>query len=407
MALPLLANRPEPAPAFLATVADDVTREAVRQAAAQFGWPASRVRDGGVAAACEILADAAAPAVLLVDIADAEDPLAAMDALAEVCEPHTRVLAIGRINDVALYRRLMQMGVSDYLVKPVSAEALTEALHRAVRREEPAEPAPARPARTIAVIGARGGAGATSVAVSLAWSLAHERRQRTVLLDLDMQFGAAALSLDLEPGRGLREILANPERIDGLLIGSAMIHQSETLRILGAEEPLEEDIHVGAAGLQSLLGVLGEGCEAVVVDLPRRADRLTREVLARADAVVVVTDLTLAGMRDSQRLVALLKGLGAKGELLVVANRVGGVAGEVPQPEFERGLGAGLQLLLPHDAKAAEAAAQEAKPLAVVARNAPLAVELRRLTDRLAGDVSPAAAPAPEKPSWMKRILGR
>ncbi|WP_334163021.1 AAA family ATPase [Phenylobacterium sp.] len=405
MALPLLADRPEPAPAFLATVADEVTRETVRQAAAQFGWPAARVRDGGVAAACEILAGAAAPAVLLVDIAEAEDPLAAMDALADVCEPHTRVLAIGRINDIALYRRLMQMGVSDYLVKPVSAEVLTEALNRALRREAPAEPAPARPARIIAVIGARGGAGATSVAVSLAWGLAHERRQRTVLLDLDMQFGAAALSLDLEPGRGLREILTNPERIDGLLIGSAMVHQSEGLRILGAEEPLEEDLQVGPAGLQTLMTALAESCEAVVVDLPRRADRLTRDVLARADAVVLVTDLTLAGMRDSQRLLALLKTLGAKGELLVVANRVGGVAGEVPQPEFERGLGAGLQVLLPHDGKAAEAAAQEAKPLVAAARNAPLAAELRSLTDRLAG--GEAAPPAAEKPSWMKRILGR
>jgi pilus assembly protein CpaE len=405
MALPLLASASETAPAFLATVVDDVTRETVRQVAGQFGWPASRVREGGVAAAQEFLRDAPAPAVLLVDVSDTDDVLGAMDALAEVCDTHTRVVAIGQANDISLFRELMRLGVSDYLVKPLAADVLAEALRRAARTPPP-EAAAARPARTIALIGARGGVGATTLAVSLAWALADEQLQRTVLLDLDMQFGAAALSLDLEIGRGLREILTNPERIDSLLIGSAMVHASDRLRLLGGEEPLEDDVDIGPEGVQALISALSESCESVVVDTPRRADRLTRQLLARAEVVGVVTDLSLPAMRDTHRLLALLKGLRPQGGILVIANRVGGVAGEVPQAEFERGVGARLDALVPYDAKAAVASAEQAKPLIATSKGAPAGAELRRLVAQLTGG-APAVEPGAERPSWLKRIVGR
>lgn len=403
MALPRIAPGGERPRDMLAVVADDATREAVRQAAAQLGWPQNRVREGGLAATIAHLQTHPAPAVLLVDVSDCDDVLAGMDALAEVCEPHTRVVVIGAANDVRLYRKLIALGVSDYLVKPVSAEALAESLREAEHGEKPAGPKPA-PCRTVALIGARGGAGATALAASLAWGLAHERKQRTVLLDLDLQFGAACLSLDLEPGRGLRELLANPERIDSLLIGSAVAQASEQLRVLGAEEPLETELNLRGEGLEALLGALADGAEAIVIDTPRRLDAVSRAALARADVAVVVTDLSLTGMRDSHRLLGLMGHVRGGGETLVVANRVGGVAGEVPTPEFERGIGRRLDAVLPSDAKAAAAAAEQGKPLLAVAGQSAFAAELRRLTARIAGG---EAAEAPTRGgSWLKKILG-
>jgi pilus assembly protein CpaE len=406
MALSLAAERKSAPPPFLAAVADEVTREAVRQAAAQFGWPSGRVRDGGAAAIREFLKEGASPEVLLVDVSDSADPVGELDALAEVCEPHTKVLALGRANDIGLYRTLIRMGVSDYLVKPVSAEVLVEALGRARQTTAEARQA-AGAARVYAFVGARGGVGTTSLAVSTASTLAREHGKRTVLLDLDLQFGAAALSLDLEPERGLRELLANPERIDSLLATSAMAHAGEGFRILSAEEPLEEDLDVAPAGLQALLGAINEGCDAVVVDVPRRSDALTREALARADVVVVVTDLTLPAMRDAQRLMRLLKTLKPQGSVLVVANRAGGAAGELPQAEFARALGGPLAVVAPADAKAAQAAAEQAKPLVETAGKAPLAAELRKLAARLAGDEAQAVEAAPAAASLLKRFLGR
>jgi pilus assembly protein CpaE len=227
-----------------------------------------------------------------------------------------------------------------------------------------------------------------------------------VLLDLDLQFGAAALSLDLEPERGLREILANPERIDSLLLSSAMTHAGEGLRLLGAEEPLDEEVEIAAAGLKTLFAAMDDAADAVVVDLPRRIDRAGREVLASAETVVVVTDLTLPGMRDAQRLTRFLRTLRPKGAVLVVANRVGAAAGELPQGEFVKGLGAPLAHVTPADNKAAEAAAEQAKPLLEVAGKTAFAAELRKLAARLVG-ADDAPVEAAEPASWLKRVLGR
>jgi pilus assembly protein CpaE len=399
MALPKIAPTGASAPEFLAMVVDDVTREGVRQAVAQFGWRQDRVREGGVAAARAYLETSPAPALLLVDVSDSDDVLAAMDRLAEVCDASTRVVAIGVVNDISLYRSLMELGVSDYLVKPLSPEALAEALRRAEHRERSGSGA--RASRSVALIGARGGVGATSLAVSLAWGLAHEQQLRTVLLDLDLQFGAAALSLDLEPGRGLRELLAHPERIDSLLIGSAVSPESERLRILAAEESLDTPIELGPDGLEALVTSLAENADAIVIEAPRRLDALSRAALARADLVGVVTDLSLPAMRDTQRLLNLLSLSRAGGEVLLIGNRIGGVAGEAPRAEFERAVGRPLDLAIAFDAKAAAAAAEQGKSLLDVAKPGPAATELRRLVGRVAGGAPAAAA---DKPSWLKRL---
>lgn len=398
--------RDEAASAVLAFVGDPITLKTVGRIAADLDWPKGSVRLGGVNEAIELLRSGSAPAVLLVDVGDAADPLAAMDALADVCEAHTRVVAIGEANDIELYRRLISLGVSDYLVKPVSPEALVLALRHA-EQGVASKPAPiSTAAKTFALMGVRGGVGATSLAVSLAWALAHEHMQRTVLLDLDLQFGAAPLSLDLEPGRGLREMLSNPERIDGLLIGSAMVSESERLRFLGAEEPVEDDIQVGAAGVRALLASLTTTSEAVVVDTPRQGGAAVRETLARADVVGLVTDLSLPAMRDTQRLLGHLKSLRPEGPVRLIANRVGGVPGELPRAEFERGVGAILDLVVPFDLKTANAAAGSARSLLQAADGAAaVGVELRRMAELFTG--AQAAPAAPERLSWVQRILGR
>ena len=207
---------PVPAPTrapFLGFTVDAETRSTLLALAGDRGWPAECVRDGCVPEATAQLAGAATPETLVVDIGTDGSPFVDLSVLADACDAGTRVVVLGEVNDVALFRRLRALGVEDYLLKPVTREVLGAALRQSAsaRASEGADDG-----RLIAVMGARGGAGASTVALNLAWTMAHECGLRVALVDFDLGFGSIALALDIEPGRGFRDALESPGRIDGL-----------------------------------------------------------------------------------------------------------------------------------------------------------------------------------------------
>ncbi|WP_126173715.1 AAA family ATPase [Altericroceibacterium xinjiangense] len=390
---------------FQAFLTDGQAIESVAEAARMAGLGDDGIHPGGLPAALQALSLGRAPEILLVDLSEADDLIAAVDQLADECEQHTRVIALGSVNDIHLYRKLIEMGVSDYLIKPLDPQQVASALQRVRTSLTPALPEKTTSTQVVAVIGSRGGAGSSSIATSLAWALAHRHQQRTVLVDLDLQFGSVAMTLDLEPSRGLREILGTPDRIDTLLIASAMSQESERLRILSAEESLEADIQVGEQGLKALLEALQPDSDQVVLDVPRRLDSLGRGALAQAEVICIAADLSLVSMRDTKRLLKLCQDINPAARRLLVGNRVGGIVGEVPQPEFERGIGAKFDFRLPDDPKAAAAAADQGKSLIETAAENPFAAEFGRLLGQIQPSTEDKPDKAPEK-SLLKRLFG-
>ena len=387
---------------FLASISDEVSAEVVRGVARALGWPDPVLRDGGAMGAIAFIRTADRPAALVVDLQESSDPVAEVRALRELCGPKTCLIAVGIANDVRLYRQLRDAGARDYLVKPLSAEMVREAIDGALHA--PAEPTPAEVgARSIAMIGARGGVGVTTLAISVAWTIA-QRQQKVVMLDLDLHFGSAALSLDLEPGRGLRELLGHPDRIDRLLIDAAANNVGDRLRLLSAEEPLEDHLELGPEGLSVILHDLATTANFLVVDVPRTLNQLSRSMLMAADTVAVVTDLSLPAMRDTQRLISLVKLMRKDVPPLIIANRVGGVAGEVGQAEFERAVGLKLSHSIPHDRNAAVASAETAKPFVDVARNPKTLSALQGLAQTFLGTGEVAAV---ARSSLLEKLLGK
>ena len=207
--------------AFAAFVCDEATTQTLGPIVAEQGWSAERIQGGGIANAVRSLTVMQSPEFLIVDLTESENPRSDINALAEVCEPGTVVLAVGNENDVGLYRDLVNSGIHDYLVKPVTSDVLREAIVTAeAALHEPAggEDVVALPNRICAVIGVRGGVGASALTTGCAWIMAHELDRQVALLDLDIHFGTDALAFDLEPGRGLCDALENPSRVDGLFL---------------------------------------------------------------------------------------------------------------------------------------------------------------------------------------------
>ncbi len=382
---------------FRAFVRDDDTRKVVDQVLSDLMIPQASIHKGGIAEAIELLGANRSPRLLVVDISDIDLPLSAINDLAEVCEPGVTVVAIGDRNDVGLFRDLVGRGISDYLVKPITPALLQRSLLAAAEGASGPRQT-SRLGRLVAVVGTRGGVGATMFAANCAWDIANRRRRRVAVVDLDLQFGSVGLALDLEPSQGLREALENPSRIDGLYLERAMVRQSETLFVLSAEEPLDEALLPDPAAVDLLLKELRSKFHYVVVDLPRTVSPCWQCVLQSVSNLIVVTDLSLAGMRDTLRVMALLPSSNAACQLTVVANRVGEHRqGEISRAEFEKGIGRPIDVAVPFDGRTIAAAINVGQPVA--AGRTPAAKAIAGIADQLCG------AAAKPKAGLLRRLL--
>lgn len=394
----------------VAFVSDNQTHDVVESVARQF-FDAPAVRDGGSQAALEYLSESPTPKVLIVDIGDSSAPLTAMLSLTAAFSEQTRLIGIGTINDINLYREMVGAGITDYLVKPVTEKALAAALCRteepAAGASTPSEQPVASQANRIAVVGARGGVGASSVAVNLAWILSHDRKQRTSLIDLDLEFGTVALSLDLEPTRGLREALESPGRIDSLFIESATAKLSENLSVMATEETLAQQIAFNPEAVDILLESLGRTNQCLVVDLPRSAFAVRQRVFEACSTIVLVTELSLPGLRDSMRLLTGIEEAARGTRVIVVANQMGGAHQAMSPKDFQKALGHKIDFVIPEDRKAFTQAANNGKPVAQSSHNSPVSKTLRRIAEKLSEGQPAANAPKQQKKGSWRRLFNK
>ena len=375
---------------FVAYVCDETTAEAMRPIVAELGWSVEKVCKGGLRNAVQTLSVSASPQILFVDLAESGDPLSDINGLAEVCEPGTVVIAAGQVNDVRLYRDLLGSGIQDYLLKPLHPDMLRETFTQAqamLNAPKLAEASVDRPHFSVAVIGARGGVGASTAATSLAWLLSAKEGRATALLDLDVHFGTGALSLDLEPGRGLTDAIENPSRIDGLFIERAMVKASEKLAVLSAEAPINSPLLTDGAAFYQLQEEMRGAFECTVIDLPRAMLVQHPALVGDVQIAVVVTELTLAAARDTIRILSWLKSNAPNTVVHVVANRVPVASGqlEISRKDFEGSIERKIDWAVPLDAKLAAQAAKLGKPLAEAGKNTKTVAPLVDLAAALAG----------------------
>jgi pilus assembly protein CpaE len=383
MSAPALDSRPGSGVSLAAFVGDDDTTAKLNNIA-NFHWPGAVINRGSCHDAGSYLKTSASPDLLVVDLGESENPFEDLQPLAELCDPSTQVIAMGVVNDLALYKQFINAGVADYLVKPLSEEDLETALLAATFSElSSGETSTSEPnGKIVVTVGARGGVGASTVALNGAWMLAEEMGHKVALVDLDLQFGTAALSLDLVPSTGMIETLRQPDRMDSLFMQSAVLPKTERLSVLAAEEDLARQLDLHGEGIGRLVEELRRSFDWVWLDLPRSLCHLHTSVLRDAAHVHVVSDLTLAGMRDTMRIVNLFSNIGGDGEIGVIINHARRDKG-MPKGEFTRGVGCQVYAQLPDEPKALQAATV-GKPLAQTSAKGKFMTELRKVTTGIA-----------------------
>ena len=403
---------------FVAFVCDETTAESLRPIAVELGWAPEKVNKGGLRNAVQTLSVSASPHILFVDLSESGDPLNDINALAEVCEPGTVVIAAGQVNDVRLYRDLVASGIQDYLLKPFNPDMLRDAFATAqalLNAPKLTDASTERPHCSAAIIGTRGGVGASSIATSLAWWISEKAGRTTALLDLDVHFGTGALALDLEPGRGLTDAIENPSRIDGLFIERAMVRASEKLAILSAEAPINSPVMSDGSAFYQLQEEMRSAFECTITDLPRAMLVNHPHLISDVQLAVVVTELTLAAARDTIRILSWLKSNAPQTQIFVVANKVqqNGQL-EISRKDFEGSIERKIDFAIGFDQKSAAQAAKLGKPLVDVGKASKaisplgdLAKQLLFAADGSAGDLPIKGGKGTKPASAANSLIGK
>ncbi|MCJ9700914.1 pilus assembly protein CpaE [Bradyrhizobium sp. SHOUNA76] len=331
---------------------------------------------------------------LVVDISGIDDPFTELERLAGVCPPDVRVAVIGDNREITFYRELLELGLTEYLPRPLTRDMVLDKLRPKLLGDVAANQID-RGGHVVSICGAQGGAGATSIAINLALQLAETTKAKVALLDLHLQGGEAAVMLGVRPGPGLRIALENPTRADTLFLERAAIEVNERVCLVSADEDLDAQLEITEAGVRHVLGLLRQRFNYIVVDVPVPFPPSIYPVIALSRHVMVLLESEVTGLRNAHALRTAVINIAGKDRVFTLLNRAGRPGG-LPRAAVVKALGAEPDIVVPDLGKGMT----EALNLGI-----PALKHVRKLRRHLAPIVREISGVAAERTGWWRRVL--
>jgi pilus assembly protein CpaE len=260
------------------------------------------VQMGGMAAAVEAYSKVPTPNVIILETEGRSDILAGLDQLATVCDAGTRVVVIGGVDDVAPYRELVRRGVNDYVIGPVVTLDVVRSICSLFSASEAVAVG-----RMIAVVGAKGGVGASTVAHNVAWAIARDLALDSVVVDLDLAFGTAGLDYNQDPLQGIANAVFSPDRLDTSFVERLLAKCTDRLSLLAAPASLDRVYDLGAEAFDSIFDTMRMTTPCIVLDVPHQWSGWTKRALVGADDILIVAEPDLANLRNTKNMLTVLK----------------------------------------------------------------------------------------------------
>jgi pilus assembly protein CpaE len=341
------------------------------------------IHSGGIQEAVSFFGKSQSANLLIVETrGQGNAVLLELEQLANVCDESTKVVVIGRVNDVQLYRELVRRGVSEYLVGPLSPLQIIETISSLY-----VNPSAPPIGRVVVFAGARGGAGASTIAHNVAWHVAEGLKINTAIIDLDLPFGTAGLNFNEDPGQGVADALVAPERLDDVLLDRLLIKCGEHLSLFAAPALLDRDYEVDNAAYESVIDQVRGSVPCVVVDMPHAWTPWSRQTLCAADEIVIVATPDLASLRNTKNMLDAIKArrVNDSPPKLVLNQMAVAKRPEIPVKEFSAAVGQEPMLVLPFDPQLFGTAANNGQMLAEVQPNSRAAEGMRLLAEMVTG----------------------
>ena len=341
------------------------------------------VQLGGIAAAVDHYNGQVTPNLLIVETQlNGEAALEELDRLAEVCDPATKVIVVGRVNDVELYRELMRRGASEYLVAPLSPLQLIEVISGLYL-----DPGATPIGRVVAFVAARGGVGSSTLAHNVAWCIAEELEINTTIVDLDLPFGTTGLDFNDEASQGVADALGAPERLDDVLLDRLLLKRGDHLSLFTAPATLERDYDAVPEAYESVIDAVRQTTPCVILDLPHGWQPWIKNTLLAADDIVVVAAPDLTSLRNAKNIIELVKAARPNDTPpRLVINQVGmPKRPEIPAKDFAETMGMEPAAILSFEPALFGQAANNGQMVMEVAPKAAVSESVRGLCRSLTG----------------------
>ncbi|GHU12002.1 fimbriae assembly protein [Alphaproteobacteria bacterium] len=342
----------------------------------------AEVIDGSSDEAIEYLKNNRSPKTIIVDISNSELPMSDLGKIIDSGVPSMNIITIGSKNDVGLFRDLMSLGVSDYLVKPINTTLLKKAIDDASseKKFETHE----KTGKLIYFTNSVGGAGATTTSINIGWILANRHFKQTMLMDLDFLFGAVHLMLDIKAENSYLNMLESPEKIDGYFIETIIKRYDKRLFYLGGLEDLARETEFNLAAFGALINSIKKQFNYVLMDAPRNVSGINNVAMKKADTIVFMVEMSITSAQNTARFLEFLASEQSTSRIVIIANKVGlSSAGALTNASFENVIDRKIDYMMPLDEGVALAAANIGQPLAISSN--PLTDVLESITIDLVG----------------------
>lgn len=305
------------------------------------------VQLGGLQGALDHFSGQVTPNLLIIETKlQGKAALEDIDRLADVCDPATKVVIVGRVNDVELYRELIRRGVSEYLVAPLNPLDLIETISGLYvdRETQPI-------GRVIAFVSARGGAGSSTVAHNVGWCIADQLKIHTTIVDFDLPFGTLSLDFNEEPTQSVADALGAPERLDDVFLDRVLVKVSDRLSLFPSPTMLERGYDADPAAYEAVVDAVRQVSPCVILDLPHVWTPWVRQIMLGADDVVIVAAPCLGSLRNGKAFMDMLKqNRPNDAPPRLVLNQVGiPKRPEIPVKEFASAIGMDPAVSLPFE----------------------------------------------------------
>ena len=341
-----------------------------------------KVQMGGMAAAVEAYRSAPTPNVILLETDVRTDILAGLDQLATVCDPGTRVVVVGRVNDVTLYRELVRRGVSDYVLAPVMPLDVVRSICNLF-----SAPEAKAVGRIVAIVGAKGGVGASTIAHNVAWAIAKDLAMDSVVADLDLAFGTAGLDYNQDPPQGIADAVFSPDRVDTAFMDRLLSKCTDHLSLLAAPATLDRVYDFGVEAFDAIFDTLRATMPCIVLDVPHQWSGWTKRALIGADDILIVAAPDLASLRNTKNIFDLLKAARPIDRMpLYCLNQVGiPKRPEINAGEFAKAIESQPIATIPFDPQIFGAAANNGQMIAEISANHKTTEMFLHMAQRLTG----------------------